>query len=345
MTRLFLIISNIILLLSLTPLSSSEIDVITPYKFTDEERSTLSYEAPASSRFTTRRSGDAPDIVYYFSQPNPNDYPIVIMCGGSSDKNNIESIIHTHRYFLQEWLDMGIGVITLEQWGVDGNKVNTKEFIGHYTRSQRLEDHKIAIEHLKLNPPIGWNGKFIFWGVSEGGPLVIKLTEEYPDITIATINWSGTGDWSWKEELWVFLQQLLIDCPECGHGVLLRDCTICSQEFPSRDVYDNYMRDILQNPTTDQEFFNMTNKYHADALLYPSPNYQKIRTPFLVVTGVKDSLIHSSDAFVQKAIEAGVDITYLRVPDMDHYVRKRPDVIEQSFNWLRTLLKRMKAEG
>lgn len=67
----------------------------------------------------------------------------MVMCGGSSDKDHIESIIHFHRYFLQELTDLGFGVLTVEQWGVDGKIIHTQEFTEHYTRSQRLEDHQI----------------------------------------------------------------------------------------------------------------------------------------------------------------------------------------------------------
>ena len=48
----------------------------------------------------------------------------------------------------------------------------------------------------------------------------------------------------------------------------------------------------------------------------------KNQTPYLVVAGVKDSIIDSSDAFVRRAKEVGVPVTYMRISDMDHYVRK-----------------------
>jgi dipeptidyl aminopeptidase/acylaminoacyl peptidase len=50
---------------------------------------------------------------------------------------------------------------------------------------------------------------------------------------------------------------------------------------------------------------------------------------------VKDSIIDSSDAFVRKAKEIGVPVTYMRISDMDHYVRKKEDVINDSFAWLK----------
>jgi acetyl esterase/lipase len=82
----------------------------------------------------------------------------------------------------------------------------------------------------------------------------------------------------------------------------------------------------------------MTYMYHADALTYSSPNYQKIRTPMLIIAGTQDSIIQSSDAFVDKARNAGAPITYFRIDDMDHYVRKRPDIIKKSFEWLSDIM-------
>jgi dipeptidyl aminopeptidase/acylaminoacyl peptidase len=323
---------------------NSENKQITPHKFTDKDSVMPFYTIPASSIFTAKRPDvDAPDIVYYLSKPQlknqTSQYPIAILCGGSSSKDDIGSIIHFHRYFLKEFMDLRVGVLTLEQWGVDGKTVNKQEFIKHYTRSQRLKDHKTVIEHLKLNPPSGWNGKLIFLGVSEGGSLVITLTADYPKITLATISWSGAGDWSWREELWEFVQKLPTKNPPCPHNTKLNNCPTCLDVITSRDRYDARMDATIDNSTADYYFFNMSYKYHADAQQYPAPNYQKIRTPFLMVTGAQDTIILSSDAFVEKAKNASVKLTYLRVPDMDHYVRKRPDVVQESFEWLENVLK------
>ena len=302
---------------------------ITPYKFTDLDQ-IEAYGIPDSCRFTAKRSDHkAPDLIYYLSQPQTASYPIAILCGGSSLKENIVSIIHFHRYFLKEFLDRGTAVLTVEQWGVDGQLVDVTAFMEHYTRSERLQDHQSVIEHLQLNPPPGWNGKLIFLGVSEGGLIVTTLSEKYSDQTIATINWCGAGDWTWREELWAFIEELRKEFP-------LFDI------FKSRQEYDALLDQTLIRPDVDQELLGMTYKYHADALTYPPPNYQKIKTPFLVVAGAKDSIIQSTDAFVEKAKSAQAKITYLRVPDMDHYIRKRPDIIEQSLQWLDSHLKSLR---
>ncbi|OTP71928.1 hypothetical protein [Caballeronia sordidicola] len=53
---------------------------------------------------------------------------------------------------------------------------------------------------------------------------------------------------------------------------------------------------------------------------------------------MRDTLIQSSDDFYKKAKQAGVNITYWRIEDMDHSIRKRPELIERSFEWLKQQL-------
>jgi len=326
------------LLLTTTITFASE--EITPYKYTDQEfEKGLTYDIPQKSRFTIKRIEDnAPDIVYYMSKPTQPSFPIAIVCGGSSSKKDIASIIHVHRYLLKEFLDLGVAVLTVEQWGVDGKKIDPEEFMAHYTRSARLYDHQAVIEHLKSHPPKGWNGKLIFLGASEGGPIITTLTTNNQDITLATINWSGAGDWSWRDELWAFIEGMKNETP---WYIKLRMLILKSLPFSidlyfpkTRAEYDQAMDKTLKKPDYDKEFMGMTYKYHADALTYPKHAYNKIQTPLLVVTGAKDTIIDSCDKFVDKAKNSGATITYLRVQDMDHYVRKRSDIITQTFEWL-----------
>ena len=302
---------------------------ITPYKFqTYEELETSPYEIPKGSRLTTPRDGtNTPDIIYYFSKPpSRSNYPITLFCGGSSTKENAGSIIHVHRYFLEEFLSLGSAVITVEQWGVDGPDIARDIFMAHYTRTQRLQDHQQTINHLKNKPPHGWNGQFVLVGVSEGGPLVTKLTEENQDTVVATMNWSGAGDFSWRDELWAFIQA--IEGPPI-EGAQTRE------EFDTR--FNNL---LLEPPAPGKEFFGMSYLYHTDASTYPPCQYGVIKTPFLVIAGAQDSLIHSADAFVNKAKEAGMDITYMRVEDMGHLVRKRLDIVGNALEWLQSILER-----
>ena len=310
---------------------------ITPYKFTD---GFPEYEIPLSARFTCERPcEDAPEIVYYFSRPKEESFPIAILCGGSSTRGSIASIIHFHRYFLQECLDLGLGVVTVEQWGVDGNTIDKDEFMAHYTRSQRLSDHLSVVKSFSEHPPEGWNGQFVFIGVSEGGPLVTDLSILCPN-TLATINWCGAGDWSWEDELWEFLD----DWKQHSFWFRLYDAVPrwlpLSPDWPRiRQEYDVRVQHIINNPTSHQSMASMTYMYLADAFQAPPVEYTKIRSPFLVVAGTKDSIIASCDQFVQKAQIAGAPITYFRIDGMDHYVRQRPDVQQKSFEWLQTQLR------
>jgi len=315
---------------------------ITPYKYTTQERAQglCTYDIPLSSRFTIKRSYTKSDIIYYMSTPDKPSFPIAILCGGSSLKNDITSIIHFHRYFLQEFLDLGVAVLTVEQEGVDGNIIDANVFMENYTRSERLFDHCKVIEHLKTNPPSGWDGTLLLLGVSEGGPLVTTLTTLYSDRVVATINWVGASGWSWRDELWAFTTNIEKTIP--WHFKLrmkLPKWMPFSIDFylpQSRQEFDTIMDDALCLPTIENEYLGMTYKYHADALeQYPQPDYYAIKTPFLVVAGEEDTLIHSCDLFVEKAKSAGAPITYLRVPNMDHYIRERSDIIAQSFQWLK----------
>lgn len=333
------IIFSIILILHISFLAASFTNEITPYKFTEQdiENGLPFYRIPAESIFKVNRPEvSAPPIVFYLSRPKQAEkiYPITIFCEGSSNRQNMRSVIHVHRYFLQEFMDLGCAVLTVEQWGAEGDRINVEEFMSHYTRSQRLKDHQAVIAHLKLNPPAGWNRKFIFAGVSEGGVIVTSLTEKYSEDTVATINLCGAGDWSWAEELWAYIQHMQ-EKGSCWLRFLSALCCCCvTSFFKDENSYQIHMQKIRQNPNSNEEFMGMTYLYHADALQYSTPDYTKIRTPFLTVGGTKDPAINSFDDFAKKAQNTGVKITYLRIENMDHYVRKRPDVLEKAFIWL-----------
>lgn len=323
---------------------------ITPYKFSDAEYNNgfSEYIIPKSSIFTVARSQkNAPDITYYYSKPkHSKEFPIAIFCTGSSSEGSVSSVIHVHRYFLKEFLDLGAALITVEQWGVNNNQPNVDEFMHHYTRTQRLIDHKVVIEYLLKNPPQGWDGKLIFVGVSEGGPLVTALAIDYPNITLATINWCGAGDWNWREELWFFIEDMRVKMlSSIPMHIRIRSYLPSWMPYSvdlhlpkTRSEYDEVMNQTLADPTPEKQLMGMTYMYHADSLNWPKINYEDIKSPYLVVAGGKDSLVKSIDELVDKSRQAGVKITYLRVPDMDHYVRKRQDVLEKSFDWLKKLV-------
>ena len=153
------------------------------------------YNIPPSIRFALDRPGTESSLVYYFSKPDSIDhaYPILILCEGSASKGDLTSVFWFREYFSERIQPLQVGYLTVEQCGIDGNQINEEEFWNYYSRSQRLKDHLRVIEYIEENPPVGWNGQFIFIGVSEGGPLVTDLSIACPN-TLATINWVGAGD-------------------------------------------------------------------------------------------------------------------------------------------------------
>ncbi|HAB99601.1 MAG TPA: hypothetical protein DCE71_07260 [Parachlamydiales bacterium] len=305
-----------------------------PYLQADE------YNIPPSIRFTIDREGSSPPLVYYFTSPDYADktYPILVLCEGSTSKGDLRSVCWFREYFSEKIRPLQVGYLTVEQWGIDGNQIDENEFWRHYTRSQRLDDHLQVIHHLKDYPPAGWNGQLIFIGVSEGGPLVTDLSILCSN-TLATINWVGAGDQSWADELWQFFEHW----KENSFWMRLYDAVprwlpFSSDLPPTRQEYDTLVQEIIANPNPDLRFGGMTYLYHADAFQKSPIDYSKIRAPFLVVEGTEDSTIDSCDQFVQKALAAGAPITYFRIQGMDHWLRKRPDIIDQSFKWLEEIL-------
>ena len=307
----------------ITVQASSE-NRISPFKY---DGSPQAYTPPASSIFHAPRSDETqPDIQYYISTPDINHFPILMLIGGSSTRENIMSMIHLHRYFMNETLSAGCGLITAEQIGVSFDGVDTDQFFKNYTRTQRYRDHHDLIEHLKANPPEGWNGQLILLGGSEGGHIAVRLMEELGEEVIATILWSSASDHDWETEVWAFLQK--IEMPEGTKTNLPKTREELRAEFES----------CLEDPSSESECIGMTKMYMADALQYPLPNYKKHKgKKILVVTGAKDSLISSSDAFVYHSLEAGANLTYHRIEGMDHYIRKRPDIYEKTFEWIRAI--------
>lgn len=294
------------------------------------------YDITPSIRFTLEREESSSPIIYYFSTPDgaSKAYPIFIICDGSESKGSERSIFFVRDFFEERVRSLGAGYLAIEKCGIDGNEIDKPEFWKRYTRSQRLKDHMQVIRHLEENPPAGWNGQFIFAGVSEGGPLVTDLSIICPN-TIATINWSGAGDWSWADELWQFFEHW----KKNSFWIRLYDSIPrwmpFSPDIPStRPEFDALVQEIIANPSPDLWMGGMTYLYHADAFQKPPVDYSMIRIPFLVVAGAEDSIIESCDQFVQKSLDAGAPITYFRVDGMDHYIRKRPDIIDQSFDWL-----------
>lgn len=293
------------------------------------------YEIPENIRYTTHRD-DASKITYYFiPHINTNKkHPIAIVCEGSSLKGELESVmrIHTAWGLHQSLTQMGLGIVTVEKRGIDGNIINEKEFFENYTRTNRFNDHCSVIEALKLNPPTGWNGKLIFIGGSEGGPLALSLTLKYPSQTIATVNWAGATDNSWPDQIWNFF-----------HYDSWLTWLVGLYHLPwSKEKLYKKFKEIKCNPSSEKWFAGLTYRYHADVFEEEKRNamYTKIATPLLVVTGTKDTIIDTSDTFVDKAQQAGVPITYYRVDGMGHgVIDPKFGMVEKTLQWIYSVAK------
>ena len=284
------------------------------------------YEIPSSLRFTCSRGDVDSEIVYYYKKPaeTVESFPILILCDGSSTKGALRSMMFMFKYFEEQVDALNIGFLAVEQWGINGNNIDEEIFFNHYSRTQRFADHMDVIKNLESDPPNGWNGKLIFLGVSEGGPLVRELTIAYPK-TLATVIWSGAGNQPWADEIWLFIEDLR-----------LKSNTEHLDGIPStREEFDALVKLIKSNPSTIDWFAGMTYYYLADAFEKKTCDYGQIHSPLLVVQGTEDPNIESCDEFVRKAKETGAQVEYKRVEGMDHYIRKRPDLIDQSFEWIK----------
>ncbi len=319
---------------------------ITPHYLSDEECDNPPSVVSISPESKFEVESSSGKVTCYLSKQNVKElYPIAIVCTGSSSREHAISAIHIHRHFLGYFLERGIAVLTIDQFGIDHKSLDIESFMQHYTRSNRLHDHTRVIDELKRNPPPSWNGKFIFLGVSEGGPLVTSLTTLYSEDTLATLNFSGAPGFSWREELWLFITNMKQNLPWYIKPLMRIKPLICIlnrtpliryfPHFITRETYDGIMNNSLRNPTTEKskEFMGMTPMYHQDSLTYPPPDYLKIKTPFLVVAGMKDGIFPSCEKFVTEGQKNGAPVDSMFIPDMGHIVRNRLDVIEGAFKW------------
>ena len=90
------------------------------------------------------------NIDYYLSKPSlEKNYPIVILVGGSTDKEHIDSIASFHKYFTKQLSQNNLGAVSVDGWGVNLNHTNESEFMKHYTRTQILSNYQQVITYLK----------------------------------------------------------------------------------------------------------------------------------------------------------------------------------------------------
>lgn len=277
-----------------------------------------------------RNSVESSNVTYFVSKPKDvTSYPIVIMVGGSTDKQSLDSIVNFQHYFESDLNINHLGTLAVDKWGIDNQVINESIVMKHYTRTQILNDYQQVINYIQKNPPKGWNGKLAILGVSEGGPIAEKLAENNKIIT-AVVLWSGAIDASWRDTLWLDMHEIYNTvCIPLKNPIA--DC----YDVETKDKFESRIDYILTKPSSESYFFNMTNMYVADGVTFPRPDYAKLENKnVLVVTGAKDTIIEASDDFNKKSKQNNVKIDYWRIDNMDHKIRNRPDLISNTFIWL-----------
>lgn len=281
---------------------------ITPYKLFDEydrdkNFKRVEYKVPIDSKFKILREKfykndidkltlkKEVELDYYVSIPNKkSNYPIVVLCTGGQDIIDLKlswSVIDLHRHYLREIMDLGCGLLTVERLGVIDVSYEETMVLDHYTISQRIFDHEAVINNLYKDPPKGWNGKLIFWGISEGGLVVQKLSEKYQDNVLLVIVWA----------MHIFIDNLLDFSFEYRNQLYehyLKTTSLMNTIkfyafYYFEKIYDMLVLlipskelSIISNKIYYNMFFDKNNYYHLASLLLKN----KINMPYTLFDGM-----------------------------------------------------------
>lgn len=246
---------------------------------------------------------------YYLETPSKSFFPIIVAIEGSFDKKKgPRSIIGLHHVLSTPLLEAGFALVTLERRGVKGIEVDETLFHQFNLPSQRLADHVGFVEHLKENPPPGWDGRLIILGGSEGGPVAIKLSHKIaPDGCIIL---AGCQDEPFKELIWDFVQFSKMSDLKNG------------QYLPAtREEFDWQCERMKLDPDPTKWWLGQTYLYWSEALdQTEAEEFLGLRCPVMVVAGSKDLKTESTDRLVEKGLSQGQEVNYLRVEGMGHQV-------------------------
>ncbi len=251
--------------------------------------------------------------IYYFEAPeNRENYPLLLVIEGSFDiERGPESILRLQKKFGELVLPMGVGVLTVEKRGVDGNEVDLDEFHRCNTVTNRFKQHLELINRLEKDPPIGWNGKLAILGGSEGSAVAIKLAEKVmPSACIAIV---PQGNQTFKEYVWGevarFPGSMRADLLSGVEGVLPG----------SKEAFESQIELMKREPDPFRFWFGQSYLYWTDAAeLGVEKEFLNLSCPAFVITGSEDLGCPSTDHLVQIAIENGQQVIYLKVEGMGH---------------------------
>ena len=240
-------------------------------------------------------------------------------------------MLRLHKLLSPAVLTWGVGLVTLERRGADGEQIDADTFHFYNTPSQRLTDHLRLIHHLKKNNPPGWNGKIIIVGGSEGGPIAIKLSQRInPAACIALV---GCGDQNFKEYIWNVIQQIQSSC-YTWQWPLKRWWSSLPK---NKNEYNLLCVRMEKNPDHTKWWFGQTFRYWADALNQCEANdFLSLVCPCLVVSGSNDIECPSTDRIINRAKQLNKNVTYMRIASMAH------DVLNPQWDTLKIVQKFLK---
>jgi len=184
---------------------------------------------------------------------------------------------------------------------VDGYADCPQEFVTQYTLSQRVDDYRAVLNHLRSqsNMPAA---DLVLFGGSEGGLAVAMLAAQLqPRATIMLSSSSGT----------TFAETVRRTVPPEGHATI-----------------DAGFAAARANPDSDELFAGSTYRFWADILDVKAVDYMLASSsPILLIQGGLDtssplaSARLAADAF---AAEGRCTLTYWEFPSLDHGM-KMPD--------------------
>lgn len=277
----------------------------------------------------TFKIGDK-DLTYYTVVPSGvKAYPLLLICDGSythdEGPKSVRKLIEGKDYFYQLAL-LDLGLLAMERRGVCGESIDSKEYHKFNFPQQRLLDHLELIKHVQLCPPLGWNGKLIILGASEGGPLAICLAKHSCITPEACIPIVGCGDQTFKEYIWQHITRMpyfQASKSRCGCiKKIVQWFSMKASKIPcSRTEYDKRCEAMNANPDPNKFWYGQTHLYWSKAMeLNEEYDFLELKCPSLVISGAYDLGCEATDRLVQKAFAQKNDVRYLRIPDAGHFV-------------------------
>jgi pimeloyl-ACP methyl ester carboxylesterase len=183
---------------------------------------------------------------------------------------------------------------------VDGNTDCPVAFVDNYTFSQRLDDYRAVLDHLRDDGTL--SGPLVLFGGSEGGLAVAALAAElHPAATILLSSATGVS----------FGEMVRSTVPPEGHPTI-----------------DAGFAAARAEPDSTAMFAGHTYRFWADILDRRTLDYMRRTTsPFLLIQGGRDTLNpvaaarSTADSFAE---EGRCHLTYWEFPTLDHSMQ-RPD--------------------